>query len=207
MGVFESVGQSYSPDDLTAFAKREGFTAPKITDIGGHVLKECPPPPNDTCEEANLDVQYITAVAPKVPTTFWYVTKTTSFYEYLIAVAQQKEPVLVHSISYGAPEQEIESSAKDSFDTEMIKLGLMGVTVMASSGDDGVSSQAARSTQQGKSACGYTPSFPASSPYVTAVGATQGIETGGPELACGSSTGGLISTGGGFSDYYEQPKR
>merc|ERR1712166_657942 len=101
--VFESVDQNYSPEDLSTFAKREGFTAPKINDIGGHVLKECT---KHLCGEANLDVQYITAVAPKVPTTFWYVTKTTSFYEYLVAVAQQKEPVLVHSISYGAPEQE-----------------------------------------------------------------------------------------------------
>jgi len=201
--VFESVGQSYSPDDLTAFAKREGFTAPKITDIGGHVLKECPPPPNDTCEEANLDVQYITAVAPKVPTTFWYVTKTTSFYDYLLAVAQQEVPVLVHSISYGIAEKELEVSLKDSFDTELIKLGLIGVTVLASSGDDGVAGTAARAGDQN---CGYNPSFPASSPYVTAVGATQGIETGGPEIACSSSTGGLITTGGGFSAYYAQPK-
>jgi len=201
--VFESVDQNYSPEDLSTFAKREGFTAPKINDIGGHVLKECT---KHLCGEANLDVQYITAVAPKVPTTFWYVTKTTSFYEYLVAVAQQKEPVLVHSISYGADERALESSVKDSFDTEMIKLGLMGVTVMAATGDDGVAGQEARPNLQGKSACGYNPSFPASSPYVTAVGATQGIEAGGPELACGSSTGGQISTGGGFSDYYEQPK-
>jgi len=203
--VFETDGQSYNPKDLSTFAKMNGFTAPKIKDIGGHVVTECNEQTQE-CIEANLDVQYITAVAPKVPTTYWSVAVTTSFYEYLVAVAQQKEPVLVHSISYGAPEQEIESSAKDSFDTEMIKLGLMGVTVIVSSGDDGVSSQQARSVLQGKSACGYTPSFPASSPYVTAVGATQGIEAGGPELACGSSTGGQISTGGGFSDYYEQPK-
>jgi len=201
--VFETDGQSYSPEDLSTFAKREGFVAPKINDIGGHVVKDCS---GDECIEANLDVQYITGVAPKVPTTFWFVTKTTSFYEYLVAVAQQKEPVLVHSISYGADERALESSVKDSFDTEMIKLGLMGVTVMAATGDDGVAGQEARPNLQGKSACGYNPSFPASSPYVTAVGATQGIEAGGPELACGSSTGGQISTGGGFSDYYEQPK-
>jgi len=200
--VFESIGQSYSPEDLTTFAKRGGFTAPTITDIGGHVLKECT---NKACGEANLDVQYIAAVAPKVPTTFWYLTQTDNalFYDYLVAVAQQKEPVLVHSISYTIPEQELESSIKDNFDTELIKLGLVGVTVMAASGDDGVAGTAAR---QGNFQCGYAPAYPACSPYVTAVGATQGIETGGPENACSSSTGGLITTGGGFSDYYPQPK-
>merc|ERR1711935_673947 len=49
--VFESIGQSYSPEDLTTFAKRGGFTAPTITDIGGYVLKECT---NKACGEANL---------------------------------------------------------------------------------------------------------------------------------------------------------
>merc|ERR1712195_346641 len=88
----------------------------------------------------------------------------------------------------------------------MIKLGLMGVAVMAATGDDGVAGQEARPNLQGKSACGYNPSYPASSPYVTAVGATQGIESGGPEIACSSKTGGLITTGGGFSAYYQQPK-
>merc|ERR1711935_61536 len=83
--VFESVDQNYSPEDLKSFAKREGFTAPKIKDVGGHVLRECT---NHLCGEANLDVQLITSVAPKVPTTFWYVSKFTTFYEYLVAVAQ-----------------------------------------------------------------------------------------------------------------------
>jgi tripeptidyl-peptidase-1 len=40
---------------------------------------------------------------------------------------------------------------------------------------------------------------------VTAVGATQGIESGTEEIACTSTTGGLITTGGGFSSHYEQP--
>merc|ERR1712166_1683811 len=72
--VFETDGQSYSPEDLSTFAKREGVVAPKINDIGGHVVKDCS---GDECIEANLDVQYITGVAPKVPTTFWFVTNTT----------------------------------------------------------------------------------------------------------------------------------
>lgn len=52
---------------------------------------------------------------------------------------------------------------------------------------------------------GYFPSFPASSPYVTALGATQGPESGDPEIACQSQESGVITTGGGFSTYYAQP--
>jgi len=202
--VFESLGQYYSPSDLSSFAKLNGYTAPVITDVGGHKSdEECRDNAND-CGEANLDVQYITAVAPNIPTTFWYVAESNSlYYDYLVAIAKQSDPVLVHSISYGSIEKELESSIKDNFDTEMIKLALLGVTVLVASGDDGVANFQARSSQ---SACGYNPSYPASSPYVTAVGATQGIESGGPEIACSSKTGGLITTGGGFSAYYQQPK-
>ena len=52
---------------------------------------------------------------------------------------------------------------------------------------------------------GYFPTFPATSPYVTAVGATMGPESGGAEVACQSQLGGVITTGGGFSTYYAQP--
>jgi hypothetical protein len=55
-----------------------------------------------------------------------------------------------------------------------MKLGVMGVTIMASSGDDGaVSSQAADDPLN----CLYSPSFPATSPYVTAVGKNTYIYT------------------------------
>ena len=42
----------------------------------------------------------------------------------------------------------------------------MGVTVLAASGSDGVSGS--------NVGCGYFPSFPATNPYVTAVGGTMG---------------------------------
>jgi tripeptidyl-peptidase-1 len=53
------------------------------------------------------------------------------------------------------------------FNTEAMKLGLQGVTLVAASGDDGANSG------YGNGYCFYDPKFPASSPYVTAVGATQ----------------------------------
>ncbi len=46
----------------------------------------------------------------------------------------------------------------------------MGVTLVAASGDDGVSGYLTRS---GRVSCGYYPMFPASSPYVTAVSGTS----------------------------------
>ena len=45
--------------------------------------------------------------------------------------------------------------------------------------------------------CGYVPFFPASSPYVLSVGATQGLELANKyERACSAATGGIITSGG-----------
>lgn len=52
-----------------------------------------------------------------------------------------------------------------------MKLGLRGVTIVVSSGDDGVIASYARN--HNTAYCGYTPDFPASSPFVTTVGATD----------------------------------
>ena len=59
---------------------------------------------------------------------------------------------------------------------------------------------------------GYFPSFPASSPYVVAVGGTQmpditpPLSTTFTEQAAQSDTGGVITSGGGFSTYWATPK-
>jgi len=79
---------------------------------------------------------------------------------------------------------------------------LKGLTAFCASGDDGVANFQARSNP---SACGFTPSFPATSPYVLTIGATQGPEAGQPEVACSSQTGGLITSGGGFSTFTKRP--
>ncbi len=91
---------------------------------------------------------------------------------------------------------------------------LSGVSIFVSSGDDGAPSDVYATNGESYCACpgvfsdltsGYNPSFPATSPYVTAVGATQGPTCDAPETACASPTGGLITTGGGFSDYFAAP--
>lgn len=85
----------------------------------------------------------------------------------------------------------------DSFNTEAMKLGIQGVTILVSSGDNGVSADCTCNQDSGSGASdwsgqgswqgrGYFPSFPASSPYVTAVGATMGPLNNQPDVACQS---------------------
>jgi len=113
-----------------------------------------------------------------------------------------QNPPLVHSFSYGGLATDEGNVDKNRFSLEACKLGLQGVTIVVAAGDDGVANFAARNNA---SACGFTPSFPATCPYVTSVGATQGPESGQPEIACSSATGGQITTGGGFSFFYPMP--
>lgn len=104
----------------------------------------------------------------------------------------------------------------------------MGSTILVSTGDNGVSDSGScdaskpisflncacnasssvtfpNETQTGNtwSGSGYFPGFPASCPYVTAVGATfkQGVNETSSSVDLGAS----ITAGGGFSSYYARP--
>jgi tripeptidyl-peptidase I len=201
--VFESLEQYYSPADLAQF--EETYNIPPQTvavDIGGYVSDDMCTEDANNCVEANLDVQYLIGISQVTPTTYWYEGASDSFLAWIQAVAASDDPPLVNSISYGSIENELPAVMANSFNTEAMKLGAQGVTIMVSSGDDGVANFQAR---KNPNKCGYNPSFPASSPYVTAVGATQGPENDETEIACTSATGGGITTGGGFSTIFNAP--
>lgn len=120
----------------------------------------------------------------------------------------------------------------DSFNIEAQKLGLMGVTIIVSSGDNGVAGYGCRfgcnsqlpasstncvcdATTSSSSSIwtgsntwtgiGYSPKFPGSSPYITVVGGTAGPEIGDAEVTSQSDHNNVITSGGGFSGYYAQP--
>jgi len=204
--VFETAGQTMSAADLLAFQTKYGVPHHKVDrDIGGGIDDDtCKFLPYE-CGEANLDIQYITAVAQDVPTTFWSTSKQTTFAHWIADVATTKDAPLVHSVSYGQLESETDEDSQSAFNTEVMKLGVRGITVLASSGDDGVSNPKVRSSV---GLCGYTPQWPASSPYVTTVGATQGPEEGrAEEVVCSSSNNNtFITSGGGFSNAFTTPR-
>jgi tripeptidyl-peptidase-1 len=202
--LFESLGQSFSPSDLTQFQSLYKLpNDPLDTVIGPNTPTDCTKNPNN-CAEANLDVQYIMAVAQIAPTTYWSEANSLGdiFYKWIVEVGDYTNPPLVHSISYGSIEDELEDLTQNRFNQEAASLGASGVTIVVSSGDDGVANFGARSD---KSQCGFHPSYPASAQYVVAVGATKGPEAGQPEVACQSDNGGIITTGGGFSTTFSQP--
>lgn len=203
LSLFESLGQDYSPSDLTQFQQQFNLPQTSVGQVvGNNDPTQCASNPNN-CGEANLDVQYAFAVANNVNMTYWSVDGDGDiFVEWIEAVTASPNPPLVHSLSYGSLAPENPKFDVEQFNTAMCKLGLKGLTLVVATGDDGVANYVAR---QNSSACGFTPSFPATSPYCLAVGATMGPETGAVETACTSDQGGLITTGGGFSTYVNRP--
>lgn len=118
------------------------------------------------------------------------------------------KPTNVISISYGEQEDDLPTNYQQRQCSEMMKLGMRGVTIVLASGDSGV---AARSTDDnnadgclGPNGKVFNPDFPASCPYVTALGATY-LPTGGSAAKDQEVATDRFPSGGGFSNIYPQP--
>eukprot|EP00761_Pharyngomonas_kirbyi_P013604 gb/GECH01013633.1/.p1 GENE.gb/GECH01013633.1/~~gb/GECH01013633.1/.p1 ORF type:complete len:821 (+),score=178.25 gb/GECH01013633.1/:1-2463(+) len=221
--VAEFLEQYYSPEDLKQFFDQNGLSRKTVEKVKG--------PNNVTMPggEATLDIEYIMAVGINITTWFWSVaspsTNVREPYMTWIKEINQKhdnEIPQVHSVSYGDDEGAWSEDETKRINDEFKKAGTRGVSIIFSSGDDGVGNVAVRvnGTQECKP---FRPSFPASSPYVTTVGATQFSTFATPqcagtsnlnlrydcnqvkEIACSSDTGGVITSGGGFSTIFQQP--
>lgn len=168
--VFATIEQYFSPSDLAKFQSEAKLPLQKVfKSVGGRSSDAVCVADPDSCAEGNLDVQYIMAASPISPTTYWY--SGNSWSGWLKSVANTPKPPLVFSISYGSEEDFVSVSEKKAFNTEAIKLSAIGVTIVAASGDDGAVSRELRSG--GSAVCSYVSIFPASNPFVTAVGATS----------------------------------
>ena len=99
---------------------------------------------------------------------------------------------------------ETDPAQDQHFDAEVAKMGLRGLSVLVASGDDGVAGSNARGNKAG---CGFNPSYPASCPHVTAVGATQGPESDATEVSVGSCAGGGRQSHGHAATHVWYPVR
>lgn len=181
--------QYISPDDLALFQKKNNLPSQRVAKIVG---------PNDASNpgmEAQLDIEYITALGSMVPT--WVVSfgdlheNQEPFLEWATFLSSQPDGQLplVNSVSYGDDENTIDLDWARRVDAEFQKLAVRGVSILFASGDSGVGCN--------KAGTRHVPTWPAQSPYVTAVG---GVAKGFSSYLVGDS----ISSGG-FSNYYSRP--
>ena len=78
-GVYETASQDYSPSDLTIFQNSNGINTNPAIYFGesGHSSSTTCTNSAGSCAEANLDVQYITAVGRGAKTYFMYFTENS----------------------------------------------------------------------------------------------------------------------------------
>ncbi|PRP80870.1 hypothetical protein PROFUN_11425 [Planoprotostelium fungivorum] len=213
--VAEFLDQYYDPADLQKFFRLMG--QPDYS----HLVRVIGPN-NVTLPggEATLDIEFIMGLALGAPTTFWSVgglhEGQEQFLEWIVQVLNAADAPYVHSISYGDDETSLTEEYMTRINIEFKKAAVRGLSLLFCSMDSGVYGN-------GKSDCpAFTPQFPASSPYVTAVGATL-LSTqvlpvceenfAGFEFPCNdvgettSSTllGSRITSGGGYSGLFSRP--
>lgn len=118
------------------------------------------------------------------------------------------KPAFVQSTSYSHDERLQTPLYSTRQCTEYAKLGLLGVTVLHSSGDRGVAGRNNLCLNPdgtvSTAAKIFSPSFPGVCPFITSVGATQvnpGAKVTDPESACEQ----VIFSGGGFSNQFPTP--
>ncbi|KAL2070575.1 hypothetical protein VTL71DRAFT_13601 [Oculimacula yallundae] len=117
------------------------------------------------------------------------------------------KPTNVISISYGGGEADLPPAYQKRQCAEFMKLGLQGVSVVLASGDSGV----AGPPGEGGNADGclgtgqiFAPDFPATCPYLTAVGGTT-LPPGANVKKDEEIAVTRFGSGGGFSNIYPRP--
>ncbi|KAI0795785.1 family S53 protease [Abortiporus biennis] len=144
--------------------------------------------------EADLDVQYTIGIATGVPTFFISVGDNfqdgnlEGFLDIINFLLAESAPPQVLTTSYGQNENTISSSLANQLCNAYQQLGARGTSILFASGDGGVAGS------QSSSCRNFVPTFPSGCPFMTSVGATEGV----PETSADFSSG-------GFSNVFARP--
>lgn len=188
--VCSFIGQFYSDDDLQEFFglffnSSKGQTPRQIGQND----------PSNVGLEASLDVQYLMSIGADIPTEVWYTPgENTPFLNWIVNVTNAKSLPHIFSFSYGDNENGVSAAYANRINTQLATLGARGVSLLVASGDSGVGGNCSANGD-------FSPDFPATSPYVTAVGGLVGGNAGKTPTGEWAD---LIS-GGGFSTYFPRP--
>ncbi|KAH9056342.1 subtilisin-like protein [Lactarius vividus] len=199
LGVAGYTGDYPSPDDLWQFMNEYRSDATLATysivqiNSGGHN-------PSNPTIEANLNIQYTSAIAYPTPLVFYSTgggdTQGDGFINWLDYVLSLWSVPQTVSTPYSMPEHTVPLDYAAHVCNLFARLGIRGVSVLFSSGNDGVGrGNCLSQDSSGNSRVQFLPTFPSTCPWVTSVGGTTGYN---PEVAASFS-------GGGFSVYFPRP--
>jgi tripeptidyl-peptidase-1 len=209
IGFGSFLNESAIQADLLLYEQKYGIPKQSfnVTLINGGVNHQ--EPEYTSIGEANLDVQNIVGLGHPLPVTEFITGGSPPFlpnldepteadnsnepyldyYAYLMSQPNEALPQVI-SNSYGDDEQTVPIDYATYVCNQIGMMGLRGITILESSGDTGVGAPC--QSNDGKKTPQFTPAFPGTCPYVSAIGGTQGID---PEIAWDGSTG-------GFSNYF-----
>ncbi|EED85603.1 predicted protein, partial [Postia placenta Mad-698-R] len=153
---------------------------------------ENPQDPKEAGDEADLDLQYTAGLATGVPATVTIAggdDVLAGFLDTGLSLLGLESPPQVVSTSWDGDEDKFPPSHAVYLCNVYAQLGARGVSMIFASGDEGASGN----RSEGNCTI-FSPTFPATCPHVTTVGATTRI----PEVVADVS-------GGGFSNYFLRP--
>ena len=165
--------------------------------------------------EGNLNAETVLGLAFPLPVTTYNVGGQGPFHKSRFSTENHNEPYLtwlqyvlaqsdlpqVITTSYADEEQNIPYWYAKRACQGFAQLGARGVSVLFASGDEGVGADGKCFSNDGSDRPMFLPKFPASCPYVTAVGGTRNWN---PEIA-GFDARRTFVAGGGFSNYFPRP--
>jgi subtilase family serine protease len=221
--VVDAFGSPTIADDLLQFDQYLGLGTPPLRVVKvGHV------PTFDSgngdmigwASETTLDVEYAHAGAPDAKIVLVEVAKEDLQHLALaVQYAVQHRLGDVISLSWGEPEQALGRNFVSSYSSIFSRAASSHITIVASSGDSGASGQ----DNNGNYYRHPVASWPATSPFVTAVGGTKlNLNAGGARNGLdaawndtyspavnnfffGNDGPNPLATGGGKSAYYGRP--
>jgi subtilase family serine protease len=189
--IVDAYGDPTIEQDLATFDAFFGIPDPPSFTVyhGSNTQKAGPHQAADWALETALDVEWAHAIAPganivlaEAPSSSGNAINSTE------ASIVSKYPGSIFSQSFGIEENAIRGNGNNiqwqQADKNYQRFRDLGITVLASAGDDGATTGTSSNT----------PSFPSSDPWVTAVGGTQGLPY--PYGLCDSTGSDACSYGG-----------
>jgi len=194
IGLLE-FGGGYRPAELAAYFAAAHLPMPQVIDVsvGGGANS----PGGEVDAQVALDIEIIGTIAPKAIIRVYFASAFTEqgFVDALHhAVADH---VSVISIGWGRPESQYPRSAITAINNALRAAAEKDITVIAAAGDGGVTDN----VQDGKPHV----DFPASSPWVLAVGGTSVVTSEHQIVSEIVWNEGSVATGGGVSEIFERP--
>lgn len=180
-GVAAFNNESFLPSDLAQFQKMNGLPSHPVASTHGDAIAQ---PGAGATAEGDLDVLWLSGVAPTIPTTVWATTgqrynpsdrryDNEPFLKWLLNVTGAPDDSVpnIFTISYQDYEDSLSSSFMQRVSDEFGALAVRGITVTTGSGDWGVGCADGSTSGPLKQGM-FRADFPSSSPYVLSVGAT-----------------------------------